>query len=66
MTQTRGQRLEDGVEIVSLKPCSLTIVEGTVHGERIRTLAALHLFFLARFVSFSFLFFSLGNMECFT
>lgn len=24
---TRGQRLEDGVEIVSLKPCSLTIVE---------------------------------------
>uniref|UniRef100_A0A0D9WAA5 Uncharacterized protein n=1 Tax=Leersia perrieri TaxID=77586 RepID=A0A0D9WAA5_9ORYZ len=26
--KTRGQRLEDGVEIVSLKPCSLTIVEG--------------------------------------
>ncbi|KAF0890750.1 hypothetical protein E2562_004243 [Oryza meyeriana var. granulata] len=24
---TRGQRLEDGVEIVSLKPCALTIVE---------------------------------------
>jgi len=24
----RGQRLEDGVEIVALKPCTLRIVEG--------------------------------------
>ncbi|GJN26241.1 hypothetical protein PR202_gb14159 [Eleusine coracana subsp. coracana] len=24
----RGQRLDDGVEIVALKPCTLTIVEG--------------------------------------
>jgi len=26
--QARGQRLEDGVEIVALKPCTLRIVEG--------------------------------------
>lgn len=26
--QVRGQRLEDGVEIVALKPCTLRIVEG--------------------------------------
>lgn len=26
--QARGHRLEDGVEIVALKPCALTIVEG--------------------------------------
>lgn len=27
----RGQRLEDGVEVVALKPCALTIVEGRWH-----------------------------------
>jgi hypothetical protein len=26
--QARGHRLEDGVEIVALKPCTLRIVEG--------------------------------------
>jgi hypothetical protein len=27
--QARGQRLDDGVEVAALKPCTLTIVEGT-------------------------------------
>jgi hypothetical protein len=27
-TQVRGHRLDDGVEIVALKPCALTIAEG--------------------------------------
>lgn len=26
--QARGHRLEDGVEVVALKPCALRIVEG--------------------------------------
>jgi hypothetical protein len=28
MTQARGRRLDGGVEVAALKPCTLTVVEG--------------------------------------